>query len=131
MQKLKITWQKIVATVLGLLGIGTLTSCYGVIDPFDHTIVSGQVYGDIDNNPKTPDEPIPNIKVCVNDEEVTRTYSDGSFTTDLIDAGIYKLSFEDDDGTENGEFKKSIRAINTKDLQYHERNLGQIILEKK
>lgn len=30
MKKLTLTWKKIVAIILGALGIGTLTSCYGM-----------------------------------------------------------------------------------------------------
>ena len=134
MKKLTITWKKILGIIFGVLGVGTLTSCYGMpINDFYKT-VEGQVFGDTDSNPETPDEPVSNVKVCINDEEVGTTDSEGRFSvyTEGPD-GKYKFSLEDVDGDTNGKFKKYIKSLefpNNQDYIYNHIDIGKITLEK-
>ena len=134
MKKLTLTWQKILGIILGALGIGTLTSCYGMPYNDRYKSVEGQVFGDIDSNPETPDEPISNIKICLNDKEVGFTDSVGYFSVSIEgDDGIYKFSLEDVDGDENGKFKKYIISLefpNEQDYGYNHIDIGTINLEK-
>ena len=135
MKKLTVTWQKIVTIILGFLGIGTLTSCYGMPEPSSHfvyTTVNGEVWGDVDSNPETPDEPVKGISVCLNDKEKTTTDDNGYFefsfeyeTYGHVVQEVYELSLVDKDGTENGNFKKLVQNIDPS----VESNLGVIKLE--
>lgn len=118
MEKLTWTWKKIVAVIAGILGIGTITSCYGMpvdgyySDPTPENLL-GTVKGDIDGDSDTKPTPIEGIKVSAvltyNNEVIDQTYTDinGEFnlhlgtsyyTDDVI------LHFEDVDGAEHGAF---------------------------
>ena len=131
MKKLTLTWKKIISTILGFLGIGTLVSCYGMPLGYDSKYISGSVYGDIDGDPETPDQPIPDIEVRVNDNEYKCiTNHDGRFYFSVDYEGSYKISFIDVDNEENGSFEnKIIPPVDT--TGKYEINLGNITLEKK
>lgn len=103
--KIKWTWKKIVGIIAGLLGIGTLVSCYGMPVGYGSVFVGGTVTSEED------DSPIVGIHVDVADG-----YRTGGIYTD--ENGFYEilaeydyyceedsgctLRFTDEDGEENG-----------------------------
>lgn len=130
MKKLTLTWKKIISTILGFLGIGTLVSCYGMPLGYSSVFISGSVNGDIDGDPDTPDQPIPDIEIRVNDEYRSTTNIEGKFFFCLDYEGVYKVSFVDVDNKENGSFKtKTIPPLDTTGKS--DIDLGPINLEKK
>lgn len=108
--KIHWTWKRITGTVLGVLGIGTLTSCYGVIeDEFD---VYGTVTGSVDGTV----QPIEGISVelqnlTYNTKETKTTRTNGYYEFTLLEEGDYQLTFTDVDGEENGSFKQKKEII--------------------
>lgn len=111
--KIHWTWKKILGTVLGILGIGTLTSCYGM--PEDFYSISGTVKGKINGTTQA----IPGIQVAVKDSKgytgTEKTDSDGKFSiSDLFD-GNCTVTFTDVDGDENGSFKEKTLEISLTD----------------
>ncbi len=121
MIKLKCNWKKVVTSVFAVLGVGTLTSCYGVIDPSSVPGVAGTV-----TSAKTTEEnegtPIEGIKITMQTPDgtvlgTTTTESDGSYYFELSTEGYsdsgkqYTLIFEDVDGKANGSFKKKIDTV--------------------
>lgn len=104
MEKLHWTWKKIVSIVLGFLGIGTLTSCYGMpyIDnpdemygcPHNKYFITGTVAGDIDGDGEY--EPLQKIEIRVNPENDYHNrythYSDekGKFVVTVITDNGYE-----------------------------------------
>lgn len=118
------TWQKIAGTILGVLGIGTLTSCYGM--PENTYTIRGTVKGKIDGVTM----PIEGIEVKVTDSDGyygrEHTDSSGNFTLEGEFEGTYEISLTDVDGTENGSFKeKKIENV----LLQDDKDLGEITLE--
>ena len=105
-ERINWTWKRIVGTILGVFGIGTLTSCYGVYeDEFD---IYGNVKGKVDGTEKT----IEGIEVSlykrsdsskIND---TKTDKDGYYNFLALEDASYKLVFKDVDGEKNGSFKQ-------------------------
>ncbi len=98
-------WKKTVSTVLTTLGIGTLTSCYGVpsysADP--------ALYGYVSSSDRFEKDGIKGIKVTlINKGEVLGTaYTNekGFYCIDGIGISsdkVYTLEFEDVDGSQNG-----------------------------
>ncbi len=135
MEKLHWTLKKIISLILGLLGIGTLTSCYGVVpvmmygtpSNYDGSLfsLSGKVKGDINKDGEIK-EPVKYIEISIkaknnpsddetnqNDEyfdlyETTKTDENGNFSIywEYKDSiKDYKITFKDIDGQENGSFK--------------------------
>ena len=134
MKKLSLTWKKIISTILGFLGIGTLVSCYGTPYGLGGAYIYGDVYGDVDGNPETPDEPVPDIEVYVNDKYQCTTNLEGRFGFFVNYEGSYKVSFVDADEAENGSFEtKIIPPVDTSENKSDrdEIDLGDITLEKK
>lgn len=140
MKKLTWTWKKIVALILGFLGIGTLTSCYGVLPPLISKVITGTVMGDIDGD--GIDEPVSGILYTFITGEYQRRegvignglsgsyYSNGRFEIETSKADIsFGITFTDFDGEENGFFKtKTITGKSPYDEEYLD--LGEIHLEK-
>lgn len=146
MKKLTWTWKKIVNIILGLLGIGTLTSCYGVVAPIFPKDIQGQVTGDIDGDGK--EEPVPEIEICCTgdfehlyiykavdeDSEHRKSYTDkeGFFYESFVFDSDTELSFAvtltDIDGKQNGSFKTKTIPVK---MSFEEDflDLGEIVLE--
>lgn len=95
--KIHWTWKKIVGIIAGLLGIGTLVSCYGM--PMADVYVSGTVTS------AETGEPIPNIEVY--SMHGGSTYTDANGHYEFI-AEMYRASgriyFADVDYKDNGGF---------------------------
>ena len=133
MKKLTWTWKKIVTLICGALGIGTLVSCYGVVNiNEDIYSLSGTI---VDEEGKT----IPGIRVSAilltrgeYDEPDDLDYPDdfdynGSTKSD--DDGTYYLSWEaygeytahiyaeDVDGDENGSFKNQLFDVDYSNVE--------------
>ncbi|MBB5217785.1 hypothetical protein DYE49_08460 [Treponema rectale] len=112
--KITWTWKKISASILAVLGIGTLTSCYGVVESYN--TVYGKVSGDSDGD--GVNEPVGGIKIdFVSDNEtVASSYSsmDGEYYIDIDDSfsSKGKLVFTDVDGEKNGKWKTLEKEIN-------------------
>lgn len=110
--KIHWTWKRIIGTILGILGIGTLTSCYGVPeDEFEYDIY-GKVQGRIDGTT----QPVKGIVVeaarnMSDDKHLTYTDSDGWFEFKDLYEGSYTVKFTDTDGAENGSFKQKIEHL--------------------
>lgn len=108
MKKSKInwTWKKVCASALTILGIGTLTSCYGVIE--NYSGISGTVTGNTDQ-----DAGIEGIKVDLYKDGnlISSDYTDirGRFFLDFEEGitGDAVLKFSDVDGELNGSWKDS------------------------
>lgn len=107
------TWKKVLGLILGFLGIGTLTSCYGMPDDFYGDLkrpsidvyINGIVKGDIDGDGQT--EPVPGISVETSRSK-TETTNNGSFeilTSYYEDSGYDYIYFSDIDAEENGFFE--------------------------
>lgn len=115
MKKITWTWKKVVSIILGLLGIGTLTSCYGmpIQDPYYNpegvnVVFKGIVKGDIDGDGET--EPVPGIKILSN---YSKTLSNTNGKFEILayfpdDGEPCYLYFTDVDGEKNGAFKQSL-----------------------
>lgn len=101
--KIHWTWKKILGTVLGILGIGTLTSCYGMPEDGFYDIF-GTVQGKINGTLQA----IPGIQVEVKDSEGykynDKTDSKGKFSIRDVFEGNCTITFTDVDGEENGSF---------------------------
>ena len=127
MKKLTWTWKKIVTLICGALGIGTLVSCYGVVNPTqDVYSLSGTV---VDEEGMT----IPGIKVSAvslqsweqedkpNDDSYygsTKSRDDGTYYLSWEEAGAYPahIYVEDVDGDENGSFKNQLFDVDYMDV---------------
>lgn len=96
------TWQKITGLILGLFGIGTLTSCYGVVPYYEPVDISGVIMGDIDGDGQM--EPVPGISVETN-VLTTTTTAEGVFHLNYDANEEHYLKISDIDGKENGSFK--------------------------
>lgn len=96
------TWKRIVGTILGILGIGTLTSCYGVYEEYAYYDIYGNVKGAVNGT----EQPLKGISVVLyegNDAtKSTLTDTDGWYEFHDLRMGSYKLRFTDIDGKENG-----------------------------
>lgn len=118
------TWQKIAGTILGVLGIGTLTSCYGM--PENYYSIKGTVTGKIDGTT----QPIEGIEVRVCDSDgyygTEHTDSSGKFAFESELEGTYEITLKDVDGPENGSFTE--KKIGNVILQ-NDKDLGEITLE--
>ena len=124
--KINWTWKKIVGTVLGILGIGTITSCYGMPeDDYDFSI-----YGHVNGKINGTETAIPDIVVELygevdsdSDEYTTKvdlikkTDASGNFYFYDLEEGTYTLRLTDTDGDTNGSFKQHMRTVTlSKDL---------------
>ena len=111
--KITWTWKRIVGTVLGILGIGTLTSCYGV--PEDMYDILGEVKGTVNGT----EQAIPNIAVAAYDSDAkmaeAKTDANGKFALAELEAGTYRFTFTDIDGEENGSFAQKEVAVSLSD----------------
>ena len=122
------TFKRIIGTIFGILGIGTLTSCYGVAEDDEYSSVHGTVRGKIDGN----EQPIEGIEVALRGtniygDSVARSSSTnryGNYYLFDIDEGKYSLNFIDVDGSENGSFKSTKKEIEIKfSSDYIEQNI--------
>lgn len=115
-----LTWKKIIGVIAGLLGIGTLTSCYGmpISDPY-HTpdgstnVIFEGIVTDENGNA------IPGIKVTSN-YSTTKSKDNGYFQVLAyfpIDENSTTISFIDIDGEENGSFATK-EVVNSKPDDY-------------
>ena len=119
--KIHWTWKKIVGTVLGILGIGTLTSCYGVYEDETGFDVYGNVFGNVNGTQVV----IPDIVVQISNnssdfKDIITTDSAGFYAFRELEEGDYTLRFSDTDGAKNhGKFaQKEFGAGLTKDYHY-------------
>ena len=128
MKKITWTWKKIVTLICGALGIGTLVSCYGVVNPTEEIFsLSGTIVDEADN-------PIKGIKVSAGephtqgeDEEshdfdcYKTTYSndDGTYSLSWSSYGLYSVNVyvEDIDGEENGSFNNKLFEIDYSNVE--------------
>ena len=102
MKKLKALYKKIIQSVLALIGIGTLTACYGSPPPAG--FIEGSVHFKDDDGTV---QPVKNIEVRLaadGSEYNTITNTDGSF---LLQSFTYAenpvtITFTDTDGEANG-----------------------------
>ena len=134
MKKITWTWKKIVTLICGALGIGTLVSCYGVVN------ISEDIYSLSGTIVNEEGKTIPGIRVSAillktrgeYDEPDDLDYPDdfdynGSTTSD--DDGTYYLSWEaygeytahiyaeDVDGDENGSFKNQLFEVDYSNVE--------------
>lgn len=106
--------KKAFATVLTFLGIGTLTSCYGMAP--NYARVEGTVTSSEDN------APVRGITVRAVDSngvelDQTTTLEGGMYYLNTRSLGSkVKVVFEDLDGEENGSFKRQSKEIGLVDL---------------
>nr|MBP3282343.1 carboxypeptidase regulatory-like domain-containing protein [Treponema sp.] len=101
--KINWTWKKITGTILGVLGIGTLVSCYGMVEDDDLS-----VYGTVTNSDGGK---IKGIEVTLknssgNGTEKTTTSDYGKYEFSYLSEGSYTLTFKDVDGSDNGSYKE-------------------------
>ena len=114
--KIHWTWKRIIGVILGVLGIGTLTSCYGVIeDEFEYSIY-GQVKGKINGT----EQAIEGIAVALYNtaggaRNITLTDSDGWYDFRALEGGSYTITYTDIDGDKNGSFKQKELEIPLKE----------------
>lgn len=107
------TWKKISASILAVLGIGTLTSCYGVVESYN--TVYGKVSGDSDGD--GINEPVSGIKVefISGNETIASSFSskDDDYCFDIDDSygSEGKVVFTDVDGAENGTWNSTEKEI--------------------
>ena len=103
---------KIVAGILSVLGIGTLTSCYGMMPPREGLrYIEGNVLGMVDGNETAP---LSNILVTdLKSGESCLTDSNGHYQIMSWDKNIKNINIllEDIDSTENGRFKSKELAL--------------------
>mgnify|MGYP003571341201 CR=1 FL=1 len=114
--KIHWTWKRIVTTICTILGIGTLTSCYGMIEDDYEFDIYGTVTGKI-NGAETA---IKGIAVAISktgsdNDKITLTDSDGWFEFRELTEGTYTLTFNDIDGEKNGKFKQYTRDVTLND----------------
>lgn len=135
MEKIHWTFKKILSLILGALGIGTLTSCYGMpiyasyygmppnLTGYNFEL-TGNVKGDL-NDDGIKEENIQNIKVTIKQKDNTNNNSNSDYNDLLkyiekhtLDDGSYylfwntetpdleyEITFTDIDGEENGSFE--------------------------
>ncbi|MBR1403032.1 MAG: radical SAM-associated putative lipoprotein [Treponema sp.] len=110
------TWKRIIGTIFGILGIGTLTSCYGVPEDIEYYDIGGKVKGKIDGT----EQPIKGIEVALRGvsstygSDVSRssaTNRNGEFSFSDLTSGTYTVTYIDVDGTDNGSFKTASKQI--------------------
>ena len=130
--QIKWTWQKIVTSVLTVLGIGTLTACYGVMPGYSG--VYGRVTTGADEDEDGEKDGIQGIKVqLVRGSEIldgTTSGTDGSFdlNSDTISEVECELIFTDIDGEENGRWKSKRETVKTSQIYSIDEN--EFVLEK-
>ncbi len=99
MKKISWTAKKTFATAMGILGIGTLTSCYGMPPNQNNSYIEGQV-----KNGTSAESVVKGIKVTLLDSEGNEMYSttsdeNGFYSFNVLTGG-YSVKFEDVDGIE-------------------------------
>ena len=106
-------FKKIATSVLTVLGIGTLTSCYGMVPNRAFLFVNGKI-----SSRENSGASIRGIKVELRDGEnaIASGLSDESGEYCLVFEDDYlglplSISFSDVDGNENGRFKNQTREI--------------------
>ena len=116
------TWKRIVGGILGVIGIGTLVSCYGVVGDEDKFTIYGTVTGTAsDGMEYTLSKIVVEISnTRTNFSDITRTNSAGYYEFSKLEEGDYTLRFTDTDHDENyGTFKQKEFGIGlTKDYHY-------------
>ena len=111
---MNLSFKRIVTSVFTVLGIGTLTSCYGMAP--NYARVEGTVTSSEDN------APVQGISVRAVDSngvelDQTTTLEGGMYYLNTRALGSkVKVVFEDLDGDENGSFKNQSKEIGLVDL---------------
>lgn len=116
-------WKKLSYKILTALGIGMLTSCYGMPVTSNYSCVYGKVTGK-DN------KPIKGIKVSLDYNGITDTWftdDEGCYSFEIIfgnDSDVSgSLIFEDVDGEENGSYNKKTEKIHLNEYGDCEKNV--------
>lgn len=151
-KKITWTWQKIITAILGVLGIGTLTSCYGMPLNGEFIEFTGKVFYDHDNDSSTDPVPVSGIKVTgettLPRTEPTMDYSltgeNGEFWFSFFKSyedearaaaptPDYTITFTDIDGEDNGNLKDLTVKIDSNriDPETLTLDLGKIQLDPK
>lgn len=115
--------KKIVYSVLGTLGMGTLVSCYGMPVNGFYSCVQGTVMDSGRNA-------IPEIQVSVRKngyERVVTTDEDGYYCIEVLAENdsnyTCTLEFKDIDGAENGSFKTKTEVIRFDDEMFLQKDV--------
>ena len=101
--KINWTWKKITGTILGVLGIGTLVSCYGMVEDDDLSLC-GTVTDSAGGKIKGIEVTLKNSSGSKT--ETTTTSDSGTYEFAYLSEGSYTLNFKDVDGSENGSYKE-------------------------
>ncbi len=123
------SFKKIITSLMTVMGVGTLTSCYGMPAHYG----TPAVFGYVSSSENYEKDGIKGIKVTVKDGDTVIgtaiTDKDGYYSIDLpgtwyCESDSYTLEACDIDGSENGSYKSFTKEIFT-DLD----NQADIILE--
>ena len=118
MAVLRKTWKKVTFTILTTLGLGTLTSCYGMPPTYATEDTPAHIEGTVTSQDGTA---IKGIKVTLKNGETELgsglTDEDGTYLVeyileDSIESMDFTLIYEDVDGEENGGFDSKSFSIN-------------------
>ena len=127
-KKIKWNLKKTGVTLLGILGIGTLTSCYGMPPNQKASFIEGKIKS---GSEKT----IPGIEVSLFDKDglfLSKTISDkdGNYAICIFSLGKYILKFKDIDGIENGKYKTLETSVNVEDVDFSTLIIKNVVLDK-
>ena len=114
-EKINWTWKRIVGTILGILGIGTLTSCYGVPEDEFYYDIYGKVTGNINGTEKPIEDICVELYKNGKFNKAIHTDSDGWYEFRELEGTTYMVRFSDTDGAENGSFKTKVIDITLTD----------------
>lgn len=128
MKKIKWNLKKTGVTLLGILGIGTLTSCYGMPPNPSSSFIEGKIKSGSEAS-------IPGIEVSLFDKEgllVSETISDkdGNYAICIFSDGKYILKFKDIDGIENGKYKTLEMPVNVENIDSSTLIIKNVVLDK-
>lgn len=128
MKKIKWNLKKTGVTLLGILGIGTLTSCYGMPPNPSSSFIEGKIKSGSEAS-------IPGIEVSLFDKDgllVSETISDkdGNYAICIFSDGKYILKFKDIDGIENGKYKTLEMPVNVENIDSSTLIIKNVVLDK-
>ncbi len=128
MKKIKWNLKKTGVTLLGILGIGTLTSCYGMPPNPSSSFIEGKIKSGSEAS-------IPGIEVSLFDKDgllVSETISDkdGNYAICIFSDGKYILKFKDIDGIENGKYKTLETSVNVENVDFSTLIIKNVVLDK-